>query len=1399
MAGPGLEALDGPALYHFTENLGQWPEEIAFTASTSFGSAAFTDKGFYYHLTTTDGGVDVIGVEFVGGGARPVGEGLLEQRSNYLIGEAGSWVTGARSYEAILYRDAWDGVSIRFYFQDGALKYDVGIEAGVSEEPIAFRASGAELTLLEGVLTMKTPRGSMTDGALRSFHPDDGSAVASAFTVEGDVYGFALSGRDDSRAVVIDPVVYSTYVGGGYDKALAVAISPTGHVYAAGFANGNFPITAGAYQTTRYDTDAVVFKMNEAGTALLYATFIGGNGIDQGLSIAVDDAGNAYVSGFTEGGSPRPFPTTTGAYQSAYGGGTYDAFALKLNASGSGLVYSTFIGGPGSDRGLSLGIDASGNSYVAGSTDGGFPTTNRAMQRDYGGGTSDGFILKLNSNGTGLAYSTYIGGGLQDIVYGIAVDGSGRAYVAGETNSYDLPTTEGVFQPGLAGYTDTFAAKLSPSGSYLDYCTYVGSGTNHERAFALDVDEAGCAYITGETASYIFPTTPGAYQQTCGGGTYDAFVYKLSPSADHLVFCTYVGASGRDHATAIAVDIHGNINVAGHTSDAFLTTPGAYQTVYGGGLNDAFFFQLDPTGSRLVYSTLSGGSNDEQAHGIAVDSSRNVFVVGYSASANFPTTSGAFQQSLVQSFNGFVQKYAVLAAPGAPTALIANPGNGQVELSWTQPADNGGANVDYYIVYNGGSEVGRPSSTSFTVTGLTNGKSYSFTVVAHNSVGVGPASSPTTAIPRTVPGAPTGLSATPGDGQVTLSWSAPTQSGGAAVEHYLVYMDGDMVAHPTSTDITILGLTNGKSHVFAVSAVNAGGEGALSEPVSATPRAAPGAPTGLIAAPGNGQVTLEWDEPADDGGYGIDYYVVYQNGVEVSHAYLDWIVIKGLTNGQEYRFTIAAHNAEGTGPVSETVKVTPRTTSGAPSGLTATPGDGRITLTWDEPVNGGAAIDYYIVFMDGVDVAHATTTTAVITGLTNGRAYSFSVAAHNPAGTGTVSPAVGSTPITVPGSPTGLVAVPSNGQITLSWTAPADNGGAAVDHYIVYVDGVVAALPTVTHVTLTGLTNGQVYSLTVTAINLAGESAPQAPVKASPRTVPGAPEEITVTVLDGQVLLSWTVPDDGGAAIDHYVVYWDGGASFEVVGTSTTVTGLTNGQTYRFRVAAHNIAGLGPQTTAVTATPYALPGEPTALSATTGDGEVSLEWTAPSDTGGYAIDYYIMFRDGVDVAHATTTSITLTGLTNGATYSFTVAAHTTAGAGPSSAAVIATPSTGQTVPGVPPTVSVVSGEGLVTLSWAACEGADYYIVYQDGVDVKHVTGAVSTTVSGLTNGQTYSFSVAAHSPAGVGEQTSVVLATPFQKAAGAPDQTLVLLVLTVVVVASAAATVFLLSRGRARQ
>jgi Beta-propeller repeat len=612
-------------------------------------------------------------MKLVGANPNPniVGTDELPGKSSYFIGnDPKKWRTNVPNYAKVKYASVYPGVDLAYYGNQGQLEYDFVVQPGADPSHIVLDV-GAGLVPAQGGHPQGVPlhvdHGDLvvgTDGGEVIFHKPvvyqlenelrtkneeprttNKKAIDGKYALNGSRITFEVGSYDKTRPLVIDPVLtYSAVLPGG--RATALAIDASGNAYVTGTTDSaDFPTTPGAFQTTPGGPpscfnadicgDAFVSKLNAFGSALVYSTYLGGSGYDGANGIAVDASGNAYLTGQTW--SPD-FPTTVGAFQTTYGGGG-DAFISKLNAAGSDLAYSTYLGGGDADAGSGIAIDASGKAYVTGATSSSnFPTTPGAFQTTYGG-NGDAFVTKLNATGSALPYSTYLGGSGGDGASGIAVDPWGRAYVTGGAGA-GFPTTPGAFQtPGGGG----FVTKLNPTGSALVYSTSSIGG------FAIALDGAGNAYLTGGTWSSNFPTTPGAFQTTQQGEE-DAFVSKLDASGSALLYSTRLDGTMDSEGSGIGVDASGNAYVTGVTISAdFPTTPGAFQTTFiwytGGECGfslcwHAFVTKLNAAGSGLLYSTYLEGSYWDSGKGLTVDASGSAYVTGSTGSPDFPVTQG---------------------------------------------------------------------------------------------------------------------------------------------------------------------------------------------------------------------------------------------------------------------------------------------------------------------------------------------------------------------------------------------------------------------------------------------------------------------------------------------------------------------------------------------------------------------------------------------------------------------------------------------------------------------------------------------------------------------------------------------------------------------------------------
>ena len=623
----------------------------------------------------------------------------LQGMSNYLIGrDSTAWRMGVHHFARVRYHNLYPGVDLLLYGSAGRLEYDLVVRPGADTGKIAFLIDGAKSTSIDhkGNLVIHTDLGDLKQAPAIAYSLIGGKkrpVKVEYAKISTNEIGFRANKPDSSSTLVIDPVLrFSTMIGGsGFDAGEAIAVDSTNHAYITGVAGASdFPTTTGVFQRTSSSPVAFVSKFAFDGSSLIYSTFIGGtSGRTVGFGIKVNSAGNAFITGVTEASD---FPTTPGAFQSGLRGSN-DAFVTELSPAGAHLVYSTLLGGSAGDLAQGLALDSAGNAYLTGSTQStDFPTTPAAISRTLNG-LSDVFITKLNSTGTNVVYSSYLGGSKDEIGDGIALDSANNAYITGNTTSPDFPVTAGAPQTKFGGGTeggDYFATKVNAGGTAIVYSSYIGGASDEgtEGRGGIAVDGSGNAYITGDTFSADFPTTPGAFQPS---GACGPFVTKINAAGTAFAYSTRLTGSDGDCQAGhgIAVDGSGNAYVIGTTGstdfpvrepfDAQLTGPFIDQ-----GAHDAFVSKLNPSGTALLWSSYFGGTGSfDEGTAITLDSDRNVYVAGTASSSDFPTTQNAFQKTAHDAAEAFAAKIIPLCALSTvnPSATVCSPAGGSTVTS----------------------------------------------------------------------------------------------------------------------------------------------------------------------------------------------------------------------------------------------------------------------------------------------------------------------------------------------------------------------------------------------------------------------------------------------------------------------------------------------------------------------------------------------------------------------------------------------------------------------------------------------------------------------------------------------------------------------------------------------
>ena len=700
-------------------------------------------------------------LDFLGAnpGARLVAEDRTPAVISYFKGTRENWKAGLATYSKLVYKELWSGIDLGYSGNVNRLKYDFVIRPGARPEQIRLAYRGATSVSVNemGELEVSTPAGNFQDVKPYAYQEIDGQQVevTSSYNLDRATgeYGFRLGQYDRSRPLVLDPavLVYAGYIGGsGDDVGLGIAVDAADNAYVTGFVDSiftgstpTFPVTVGPDLNFNGGTDAFVAKVNAAGTALIYAGYIGGSDKDSGTGIAVDAAGNAYITGNTNS-TESTFPATVGPDLS-FNGGT-DAFVAKVNAEGTALIYAGYIGGSGKDAGTGIAVDAAGNAYITGttnSTEASFPV-NVGPEIKYNGGFEDAFVVKVNAAGTALVYAGYIGGSASDYGAAIAIDAAGNAYVTGTTSSTEatFPVTVGpdlTYNGGLV-FGDAFVAKVNATGTALIYAGYIG-GASDERGFGIAVDVAGNAYITGATSSTeaSFPVTVGP-NLTYNGGFEDAFVAKVNAAGTALVYAGYIGGSGEEglseeYGAGIAVDAAGNAYITGITDSGEASFPvaGGPDQSYNGGRADAFVAMVNAPGTALVYAGYIGGPGFDMGTAIGVDWAGNAYVTGQTTSSEttFPVTVGP-----ALTFSGFrdafvakIMKSCTYAMSAGGQALPAGGGIGTINIT-TDPgcAWNISGGLDWVTFTGATSGVGSATIGFQTAPNAGGGRSGSITI-----------------------------------------------------------------------------------------------------------------------------------------------------------------------------------------------------------------------------------------------------------------------------------------------------------------------------------------------------------------------------------------------------------------------------------------------------------------------------------------------------------------------------------------------------------------------------------------------------------------------------------------------------------------------------------------------
>ena len=1367
----------------FIENRGQLAMDDVMYYAPGTGLSVYLGVGWFgYGVGSTDGGTArLVRVSLDGAsGAVPVASGMLPHPTNFLLGDdPAGWHVGVPSFAEAVYSDAWPSIDLGFRFVEGYLKYDLVVHPGGSPGSILMTYEGVDWIGVDGSsgdLSIGTSAGAVRDSAPQGSQVIGGAVepVEVEFVLRGMAsVGFRAGPYDGMRELVIDPgIEYSTYLGGSsgdrLDSHKNIVLAEDGGVVVSGQATStDFPTSGDAYSTTNQgSTDAFVAKLDQDLSTLLFCTLFGGSDRDEPRAVSILTNGSIIIGGLT---SSSDLPVTSGAYDGKLDG-TYDGFLTGFNHNCSALEFSTYLGGSGSEGIWDMALDDEGDVYIAAnSASSDFPVSSTAFCSTHSGNT-DMVAVKFSIDDQAIVYGTYVGGSQIEAKFSILVQADGTVLLSGTTESMDFPTTPGANDTTYnGGRGDAYLLHLDANGSSLVFSTLLG-GSGYENVEDMVVDEAGDIWICGATDSANLPIVGKAYQSSYGGGgAYptgmgDAYLAKLSTDGSKVVHCSYFGGNQQDWAESIVLDSRGNPMILGTTMSTTLAFPSAaIDPDYTGSGNKGFVAWMDTATGLLVNGTYLGGTANNLWGSMVWDALGNLMISGATWSNDFPTTSGCYQSSMEGSTDAVMIAISMEATtgdgPSVPRNFMAMAEGDSIHLTWDVPLVPGPWPVKGYRIYRGTS-IGDetfyalvPPGTEYTDSSVEVGRYYYYRISAYSNSGEGPLSASIGAIIYGPPEAPLNLTAVEGNKYVRLSWEAPASTGGQSILGYRLYRGRTL---PTMEGIDL-----------------------------------PGAET----------------------------------------TYLD----DNLVNGVTYLYKVQAYTQEGYGTFTGILSAMPKGPPEAPLDLTVEVRDLSVELRWKPPADdGGSSIVGHHIFR-GASVTGLSLVQAVgnvqawlDTNVTPGLTYYYAISALNVLGEGPQCPPVSALAQGPPGIPVGFSLTAGDGRVSLTWDHPVSDGGSPVKGYHILRGpdegslGLVATVGFETAFNDTGVTNGQPYFYAVRAYSSVGPGPTTPVLRGVPLGLPEPPTGLVVQEGDGSASLGWSDPySTGGSPLTAFRVYrGDTAMDLRTIGATGpgtrafADTGLVNGRTYYYAVAAVTQVGEGAQSDIGIARPFGAPGAPSGMSASFRDGSVDLAWQVPATDGGRMVVGYVVYR-GADTGSmtpiartGTTTSYTDGTVVLGTVYYYSVTARNEVGEGPRATPVEIKPMVPIHPPGPPTGLGGVSRGTTIGLIWGPPESdggspVTNYTVYRgltlDDLQPVAVLGAVlQHDDAGLVVGTVYYYCVAASNAAGEGQPSVVidVLAKAEEPPGPSLGGTWLPIVLTIVTVLAILGAVSLTEVGR---
>ena len=726
----------------FEANQGQADQQVKFLARGQGYGLYLTPTETVLSLRSADKVSATVRMKLAGAKAAKqiIGREELPGRSNYFLGnDPAQWQMDVPSFAKVEYNEVYPGIDLVYYGKQRELEYDFVVAPGADPKTIKLAFDGVQKISLNpaGELVLQTEGGEVKQHkpVIYQGSEETRQEIAGKYVLQANnEVGFEVGEYDASKPLVIDPMlVYSAFLGGTQtDNGNGIAVDDQGNAYVTGVTFGtDFPTKNPLQASSGGGLTDVFIAKLNPAGALIYSTYLGGDNLDRSDGIAVDKSGNVYVSGLT--GSTN-FPAKNALQPKL--AGTSDFFVAKLNGTGSALIYSTYWGGSGSEGSLHLAVDNGGNSYVAGVTSSTDIPVSSALQTQ-SGGSADTVVAKINPTGTAFIYATYLGGASTDSGRGIAVDGVGNAYVIGTTYSSNFPLKNPLqsFMPSFTNGGAIFVTKINAGGDALIYSTYLG-GTGSNDGNAIAVDSVGNAYLTGQIFTTDFPVV-NAFQAS-PGGKQDAFVAKLNDSGSALIYSSYLGGTsaaefgGMDIGNGIVVDKTGSAWITGRTDSPNFPLKNAVQS--NGDLQNAFVTSISPTGVLNFSTYLSRAGGGEIGNGIAVDGIGNVYVVGTKS------TPLRGEDATVTKISNVTNQ--------PPSVTLTSPANnksfaeGSPVVLQASASDNDGT-INKVEFFSLGSLVGIDANNPFSVS-LNNlaAGGYQFTAKATDNIGATTTSAP---------------------------------------------------------------------------------------------------------------------------------------------------------------------------------------------------------------------------------------------------------------------------------------------------------------------------------------------------------------------------------------------------------------------------------------------------------------------------------------------------------------------------------------------------------------------------------------------------------------------------------------------------------------------------------